>query len=333
MTKILLTAVILLAAASARAQTGALWQKGDPAAVQPEKGAAPVADDETLARPEEGKVWGFTLKQKGFLGNQDYWMTDTYLDVAAPYGIDLNAELNDYANSTSSASPTVTFGGGWTSGLATFTGSYAITTLANNYQAAALDFGVNVKTDSQDFRTLLAVDGSETHHQNYTYIAHPVTHAPATKDIEDLSQLTPTASVSQRLWGNLDVKITLSDSSYNRDLLAYTTALNRTKTAGQRAFSRADSNLTGLIDGFPDYSEKFGLTYEFDAIALTLRGTYQCIHLEDTAQGTNTTADVTTYAADYDVEKWFTMSAEYDHTRQTSQTTNDAYGLIAELRY
>ena len=45
------------------------------------------------------------------------------------------------------------------------------------------------------------------------------------------------------------------------------------------------------------------------------------------------TADVTTYAADYDVKKWFTMSAEYDHTRQTSQTINDAYGLIAELRY
>jgi len=42
---------------------------------------------------------------------------------------------------------------------------------------------------------------------------------------------------------------------------------------------------------------------------------------------------VTTYAVDYDLKKWFTLSTEYDHTRQTSQTTTDNYGLIAELRY
>jgi predicted porin len=109
--------------------------------------------------------------------------------------------------------------------------------------------------------------------------------------------------------------------------------LNRTKTAGQRAFGREDSNLTGLIDGFPNWSAKFGLNYDFNAIPLTLRATYQNIHLEDTAQGTDSTADVTTYASDYDVKKWLTLTAEYDHTRQTSQTTTDEYIAQASLRF
>ena len=321
---VLLTALLFLPAAAVRAQSAASDQKG----------ATPVADDDTAPRPEDGKAWGLTFKQKAFFGNQDYRMSDTYLDLAAPHGLDFNADLNDYSDSTSSASPTITFGAGWATGLVSYTGSYAITTLANDYEADALDFGLSAKTDSQDFRTLFAADVSSTKHRNYTYVpppAHPT--RPAIESEQDLTQVSPTGSVSQRLFGSFDAKATLSESTYNRNILAYTNGLNRTKTKGQQAFGRADGNLTGLIDGFPDWSVKLGLTYYFDAVPLTLRGTYQNIHLEDTAQGTNATADVTTYAADYDVKKWATVSAEYDHTRQTSQTITDNYGLIVELRY
>ena len=344
----LLTALLLLAAGAARAQSGALWQKSDPAdtmgqnpapkapasIAQKKEGAAPVADDEDVApRPSNNKPWGLTFKQKGSFGNQDYRMSDTSLDLEMPYGLDLNADLNVYSNSTSSTTPTVTFGAGWTNGMSAYTGSYAITTLANNYQATMLDLGVSIRTDSENFRTLLSVDGSETHHRNFIYIPHPVTHLPATRNQQDLSQRTVTGSVSQRIFGNLDAKISLAQSTYNRDLLSYTNALNRTKTAGQRAFGREDGNLTGLIAGFADWSVKFGLSYDFDAIPLTLRGTYQTIHLEDTAQGTNTSADVFAYAADFDVKKWLTLTAEYDHTRQTSQPVTDEYAGQLALRF
>jgi hypothetical protein len=320
MKKALLAAAILLAAAAARAAQPA----------DAPKGAAPVADDAAAPRPA-GEAWGVTFKQKGMVGNQQFRLSDTSLDVEMPHGLDLNADLNVYSNSTSSMSPTITFGAGWTTGLVAYTGSYAVTTLANDYEANAIDLGVSVKTDSADFRTLLAVDANETHHRNFIYIPRPL--RPAARNEQDLSQRTATGSLSQRLFGNLDAKISLAQSVYNRDLLAYTNALNRTRTAGQRAFGRADGNLTGLIAGFPDWSAKLGLTYDFDAIPLTLRGTYQSIRLEDTAQGTNVTADVTTYAVDYDVRKWATVSAEYDHTRQTAQTDLDSYGLLLELRY
>ena len=326
----LLTALALLAAAAARADENPS-PKTPPSIVEKRAGAAPVAEEEDVPRPPNDKPWGFTFKQKGMLGNQDYRMSDTSLDLEMPYGLDLNADLNAFSNATSSMTPTVTFGAGWTSGMVAYTGTYAITTLANNYQADAVDLGVSVRTDSEDFRTLLSVDVNETHHRNYIYIPH--VNKAATRNQQDLSQRTPTGSLSQRLFGNFDAKITLSQSTYNRDLLVYTNALNRTKTAGQRSFGREDSNLTGLIDGFADWSVKFGLTYDFDAIPLTLRGSYQNIHLEDTAQGTNTSADVFTYAADYDVKKWATLTAEYDHTRQTSQPTTDEYGAQLALRF
>ena len=84
---------------------------------------------------------------------------------------------------------------------------------------------------------------------------------------------------------------------------------------------------------FADWSDKFGLSYDFDFIPLTVRGTYQTIHLEDTAQGLHVTADVFTYAADYDVKKWLTLTAEYDHTRQTSQPLSDEYAGQLALRF
>ena len=319
----LLTTLTLLAASFVLADDPA--PKTPPSIAEKREGAAPVAEGEDVApRPQNERPWGFTFKQKGAFGNQSYRMSDTSLDLEMPYGLDLNADLNAYSNSTSSTTPTITFGAGWTNGLTAYTGTYAITTLANDYEAAAIDFGVSVRTDSEEFRTLLAVDVNETHHRNFLRF-------PKITSEQDLSQRSPTAALSQRLFGNFDTKITLSQSSYNKDLLAYTRALNTKKA--QRAFGRYDSNLTGLIDGFPDWSVKFGLDYDFDAIPLTLRGTYQTIHLEDTAQGTNTTADVFTYAADYDVKKWVTLTAEYDHTRQTSQPITDEYGAQLALRF
>ena len=320
---LLAAALTLLAASSARADDPA--PKAPPSIAEKKEGAAPVAEGEDAApRPPDEKAWGLTFKQKGMIGNQAYRMSDTYLGLEMPYGLDLNADLNAYSNSTSSTSPTVTLGAGWTNGLTAYTATYAITTLANDYEATAIDAGVSVRTDSEDFRTLLAVDVNETHHRNFLRF-------PKRTDEQDLSQRSPSASLSQRLFANLDAKVTLSQSSYNKDLLAYTKALNTKKA--QRAFGRYDSNLTGLIDGFPDWSAKFGLAYDFDAVPLTLRGSYQNIHLEDTAQGTGTTADAFTYAADYDLKKWLTLTAEYDHTRQTSQPTTDAYGAQLALRF
>jgi predicted porin len=89
----------------------------------------------------------------------------------------------------------------------------------------------------------------------------------------------------------------------------------------------------GLIAGFPDWSAKFGLDYEFDALPLTLHASYETIHLVTMAQVSNATADATAYSADYAVRKWATVSAEYDHTRQTSQAANDDYALRLALRF
>jgi hypothetical protein len=316
--KTLFIIVILLFPTAARAQVA-------PAGNDELKGAKPVADDEADEKPEGDNPWGLTFKQKAAAGNQDYRMSDTSLDVDMPHDLDLNADVNVYKNSTSSMTPTVTFGAGWAPGRLNLTGSYAITTLANDYEADAVDLAVSWKTDSREFRTLFGFDFTETYHRNYIYIPRANPKLPEIKNQQDLNQKSPTISVSQRFFDDLDAKVSLSRSAYSRNILAYTTALNRTKTPAQRAFGRADGNLLGVVDGFPDWSAKFGLNYGFDAVPLTLRSTYEDIHLENTAQGTDQTSDSFTYAADYDVVKWLTLTAEYDHTRQTSQPDSDVY--------
>ena len=127
----LLTALLLLTAPFARADVDPA-PKTPASVVEKPEGAAPVAADaeEGAPRPPNEKPWGLTFKQKGMFGNQDYRMSDTYVDLEMPYGLDLNADLNVFSNSTSSTTPTVTFGGGWTSGMVAYTGTYALTTLA-----------------------------------------------------------------------------------------------------------------------------------------------------------------------------------------------------------
>ncbi len=308
----LLAAVGLLTAASARADADATAAKAPPSIAAKKSGAAPVA--ESMRGPSKEKPWGFTFKQKGMFGNQLHLQAERMFgnqdlpdeatrpcgprDALRPLALlaaysspDLNADLNVFSNSTSSTTPTVTFGAGWTSGMVAYTGSYAITTLANDYQAGALDLGVSIRSDSDDFRTLLSVDVNETHHRNYIYI--PRVNKSAARNQQDLSQRTATGSVSQEFFGNFDEKAALSSEHVQPGYPGLYERLEPDEDGGPthvRPGGRESDGAHRRLRGF--LTVKFGLSYDFDAIPLTLRQTYETIHLEDTAQGTNTTADV-----------------------------------------
>ena len=313
-----MSVMLLLVAGAARAQADR------PAAAdsQAKPGSRDAVDNQS-ARPDEGKSWGLTFKQKAMTGSEGYRYSDSYLDVELPQGLDFNLDLSAYKTDTSSMSPTLTAGAGWVNGNVTFTGFYAYTMLANDYEARAVDLGVSVRNESKDFRTTLAVDVNVTHHYNYLRF-------PRFTNTQETTQRTPTASLTQRFFWNWSASVALSESAYNKDILAYTRSLNARRF---RAIGKYDSNLTGLISGFPDWTVKAGLGYDFDDLPLTLRGTYESVKLEDTAQGTNSTADAQTYAVDYDFAQWLTVTAEYDHYRQTSQASTDQFGGRVALRY
>jgi len=266
-----------------------------------------------------------SLRQKNLWGNQSYWNSDTYVAARLPYGFDLNAEFNDYKDESSTqATPTTTFGAGWTHGLTTLFASYGISSLANNSEGNATDVGVTMKSDDREFRTILTADVNVTHDDQYLRFPN------RTVD-QGITERTPTMSLTQRFFGALDANVTLSQSHYNVDILALTELLNRPRY--QKLLGANDSSLAGLVDGFPDWTAKYQLKYYFDELPLTLKAYYETIHLVNTANGTNQTSDVEDYVAEYDVRRWLTVGLEYQHYRQTSQPTIDEYGASAAVRY
>jgi hypothetical protein len=277
--------------------------------------------------PDSGpeKDWSVSLKQKNLWGNQGNWNADTYVDATLPRGFDLNAEFNDYKNDASSQpTPTTTFGGGWTHGQASLFGTYGVSALANNSEANAADVGLTIKTDDKEFRTTLTADVNVTHDKLFFFF-------PKSQSEFGLTERTPTIALTQRLFGVLDANATFSQSHYNTDILILTTLLNRPRF--QKLLGSGDSSLSGLVDGFPDWTAKYQLKYSPEAVPLTLKAYYETIHLVDTASGTGQTADTEDYTAEYDVRKWLTLGVEYEHYRQTSQTTVDEYGGSVTLRY
>ncbi len=310
MNRAVLLALVL--AASARGQT----------AQQP----TPSADADAPQQDDSSRGWGVTLRQRDLAGNQSYWLTDTFLDAQLPHGLELNADFNAYrSNASTMTTPTTTFGGGWTYGDATLFASYALTGRANDMAANAADVGAAVHTADSAMRTTLSVDVSITHQLIYGLLP------PSKKQILfDMTERTPTATLTQRFFDAVDAAVSLSESKYN-NLSALEVLYNRPLT---HAVIAQNSSVGGLVQGFPDWSATYSLKYAPPQLPLTLKASYEAIQFVDTNfDGTHNSADVQDYTAQYDFLPWLTLGVEYQHYRQTALASYDQYGGSAEVRF
>ncbi len=266
-----------------------------------------------------------TLRQKTLAGNQGYWLTDTYVDASLPRGFDVNADFNAYQDASSTmTTPTVTVGGSWTDGYATLFASYGLTGRANDLEANSTDVGATLKTPEEDFRTALTLDVNVTHQFIFGL------GAAGKQFLFDMTERTPTVTLTQRFFDALDASVALSQSSYNNLGELNLLGLNPRR----RYVLSQNAALAGLVQGFPDWTAKYGLKYAFAAVPATLQASYETLQFANTTfAGTHTSADVENYVGDYDVLKWLTLGVEYQHYRQTSQPAYDQYGGSLEVRF
>ncbi len=284
-------------------------------------------DDETASSQAPGQTskgpedWRFTPKQKFTFGNQGYEASDTTLELDMPLGLSVNAEAALFQSDI--ASQTATYSGGVGASWDRFSlkASYGIGTLANNQASRVFDLGGSIYSASKDFRTTFSADVNTTDDADFVRAAHFTQRV-------DITQLTPILALRQRFW-NTRLSVELSDTQYFNQVL---TDLPANRISRYPRLYGAYAGLSGLIRGFPSYSDKFGLYHDFDSVPLTLWGTYQGIHLE-TLQGGGGTVDNYVFGADYVLPKDITLTFSYDHIRQTTQTPDDLYNFAVTGRF
>lgn len=304
---LLAAALLLCLAAVSRAQIDAV-----------DKPAAAAKDS------KDESSWELMPKQKFTYGNQQYRASDTSVYLYMPHGFNINLDANFYESNTSSTTPTYTAGAGASWDQAALKASYTIGTLANDESSTAFDLGASMFTDSKDFRTTLSADVNSTFDAEYLRIMSPnvknVRVGSNYTDRIDITELTPTIGLKQRLW-NTRVTVDLSDTKYNVDLTALANQIARHPRLGS-----AYSGLGGLIDGFPHYYTKFGAYQDFDAVPVTLWATYQDIHLMPVPGGGGY-VDNYVFGVDYDLPKDVTLMFSYNYIRQTTEGPQDLYSL------
>jgi hypothetical protein len=325
MKTIILALVLITAAAAARAQ-------------------APAAHPEVSA--DEEKSVTVTPKDKFILGNQHYRSNDASVSIDLPYDLGVNADYTFYQSDASSFTQIFTIGGSGSWGLADFSGSYTWNPLQNDSENHSFDAQTSVHTDSKDFRTTLGVEGSIT--DNFQYLRFPNT----TTKVE-ITQKMGAVSLKQQLFADTRLSFDANDYWYNHDIQEYSLGLaqvefllNRRRPRVFNGISGTLNGVSGLVSGFPDWSLKFGVTQNIDAlpVPVTLWANYQNTHyisayafapptLPRNSLATGVTSDSSTYGIDADAAKGLTVTAQYQHVRQTSQTIQDLYGLSLEKSF
>ncbi|MBI3547567.1 MAG: hypothetical protein HY078_00805 [Elusimicrobia bacterium] len=267
----------------------------------------------SAARAESAPgIWTFEPSQRVTFGTQKYFATDTELYLGMPFGANASVGFNTWKSETSSTTPTITFAAGVDHDQVSLGGSYSWTTLANNYRSDAVGANASVHTVSKDFRTTIGGDVTVTHHSQYV-------RQPAFTRRLDITQRTPTFTMKQQIY-DTRVDMALSQSTYNRNVAAL---------GGPRAnqFSAKLAGLSGLVEGFPDYSQKFGISQRFHRLPSSVFFNYQSIKLVDTTTTDAATSDSYTVGAEADVLEWLSAHLEYNHLRQTSQPDSNQYTI------
>ncbi len=262
----------------------------------------------------EERSFSFEAQQKVIVGSHHYQNTDTFVDLGLPKGFGINADFNAFRNDTSSWTPTITFGVGRTWNNLALAGTYAVSPLTDDTRSTAFDASASVKTDSENFATTVGGDILVTH--NSQYLRFPKVTAEV-----DITQRTPTIIIKQQIY-KTRLDAAFSQYTYNKNIPLIAAALNGKKL---NRFSNFTGGLSGLIQGFPDHSEKFGARQELGPA--TLWASYGSIHFLDTALQLHATSDTEQYGVDFDLPKDFSTTLQYQHVRQTGQQGSDQYGL------
>lgn len=296
------------------------------------------ADTPTASSDSETSWFSLTGRDKFIAGNQDYRSNDVFLDVDLPHGFDLNADYNFYESDVSSFTQGISVGGNATWENALYGVTYAWNPLQNDSESHSLDIRAAVHTDNKEFRTTVGGDVLAT--DNFQYI-----RLPATTSTLEVSQRAGTLSLKQQLFSDTRLSVDLTGYEYNTDILIYSLDLARAEATANRQHPRIFNGISsslnganGLISGFPDWSVKFGASQDVDVfpVPVTFWGNYQNTHilpayvyappaLPINSLVTGVTVDSFTLGADA-IIKSFTLTAQYNHVRQTGQTIQDLYG-------
>jgi hypothetical protein len=264
-------------------------------------------------------AWHVVPKQMFAYGSRNYEASDTSLILELPYGFSVNGAANLFDSDISSQTVTYTVGVGASWDRFALNGSYATTTMSNYESAKSIDVGGSMYTTSKDFRTTFSADVDSWYLADYIFF-------PRFGARVDTTALTPTASLKQKFW-NTHASVEVSDTQYNENIATRSDKVSRYP----RLFGPY-AGLSGLINGFPSYSEKLGLSQDFEAVPLSLWGTYQGIHL-NTIPGGGGTVDNYRFGVDGRLPKNVLVTFSYQRIRQTDLGPTNLYNLSATVKF
>jgi hypothetical protein len=278
--------------------------------------------------PAESAV-AFDVRQKQMFGDDGYVSGDTDLNVALPYGLNANAAYSFYKNDFSSMTHTLYLGAGIDWDARSLGITYSLTPWSNGYHGDSYGASVSMRTGTRDFRTTLGAEVTVLHHSQ-------LIDGPNRTVRADVTQRTPTISVRQQLYG-LRASADLSEHHYNKNVEAASRQLAVASLRHPGIASKL-AGASGLVQGFPDWTARLGLSQELDMLPRPVRAwvTYTNTHFLDTFQSpepgvivlqTSQTSDSVMAGVDVDITASLSATLQYNHVRQSYQPSSDYYGF------
>jgi hypothetical protein len=271
--------------------------------------AAPAAD------PYAQRI-GYEPKEKFLFGTDKYYDTETtlYLNLAQRYNV--NAEYQLFDSNTSSKTATMMFGMGKDWEQSSFSFLYTNSPKQNDYQMSSVDLIGSIMSPNRDFRSTLGLDFNVTNHRQTVEGPRNSTDVP-------IRAVTPTLTGSQRYYG-WKLSLEWGHTRYDRDLQLLSSKIRPNVVRLQ--------GLSGLLQGFPDVTTKYGLSYDFDDMPATFWSAVTHIRMIVTNQVQLAYSDEIQLGFDYDVAKYFTAGVEYENLSQTGQPDANYMGGTLTLR-
>jgi len=276
---------------------------------------------------------------KFIFGTGHYRSRDISADLYLPDGFSMNADYNYYRSDISSATKTYSFGADKNFGQYSLGASCTLEPLQNDFRSSSFGFNASFHTDSRDFRTTLTANGSVAND------FQDIRVSTASKGMK-VTQRSATIGVKQQFFG-ARIKAEVSGYGYSPDISSYSLQLARWEAKLNKAHPRLFKKTSGAIDGanglltgYPGWSARIGLYQDIDALPapLTLWGKYENTHFlaayeyRPPAPPIHTlvsgmTADSVTCGMDIDFGRQISGTLQYEHVRETGQTTQELYGV------
>jgi hypothetical protein len=279
-----------------------------------------TSDDEVAASPASdpyAKRIGYEPKEKFLFGTDKYFDTETslYLNLAQRYNI--NAGYQMYDSNVSSKTSTISFGLGKDWEQSSFSFLYSNSPKQNDYQMSSVDLiGTIMSGGNRDFRSSLGLDFNVTNHKETVEGQRNSTDTP-------IRAVTPTLTGSQRYYG-WKLSLEWGHTRYDRDLQLLSSKIRPNALRLQ--------GLAGLLQGFPDVTVKYGLSYDFDETPATFWSAVTHIRMIVTNQIQLAVSDEIQLGFDYDVAKYCTAGIEYENLSQSGQPDANYWGGTVTFR-